>query len=73
MKAEYDGEEHEFDVWVRPLWKWCIDLLTKHGLSHKMHWDAERNFKYDGEVYTRFYDEPWTGDAWWDKQVSYYT
>lgn len=69
IRVPYQGEDHEFDVWARPLWDWCVDLLTKHQLSHKMHWDAERNFKFDGEKYERFYDEPWTADAWWEKQV----
>jgi hypothetical protein len=48
---------------------WCIDLLTKHQLAHKMHWDAERNYKFNDKRFERFYDEPWTGEAWWDKQV----
>ncbi len=39
-------------------------LLAKH-----FRWDAQRLFKYDGEDWVRFIDEPWTADSFFDAQV----
>jgi hypothetical protein len=36
---------------------------------HQFHWDAEQHFKYNGDEFERFIDEPWTADAWWELQV----
>lgn len=39
-------------------------------LIHEFHWMAERLFKFDGNVFEHFLDEPWTADLWWSMQVS---
>jgi hypothetical protein len=69
ISVDYKGDKLSFDVLVRPLWEWCLDLLTDSDIVSKFHWDAERHYKYDGSRFERFFDEPWTADAWWEFQV----
>ncbi|KAJ3505987.1 hypothetical protein NLJ89_g7124 [Agrocybe chaxingu] len=70
FKVEYKGEELEYDVWVRPLWHWCQELLLDKNLIGEFHWNAEQLFKFDGQHFERFIDEPWTADAWWNYQTT---
>ena len=68
--AEYKDEEKPFEVWTRPLWDWAYDILSNPHLANHFRWDAERHYKFNGEQFERFIDEPWTADAWWEIQVS---
>jgi hypothetical protein len=63
------GTTKIFDVYVRPLWDWALDLLDNSLLAPHFVWDAQRVFKHNGTCFERFYDEPWTGDQWWKIQV----
>ncbi|KAF8971925.1 hypothetical protein BDZ97DRAFT_1901552 [Flammula alnicola] len=58
----------EFDVWSRPLWEWCHELLTDHNIVSKFQWDAQRLYKFNGTNFERCINEPWTADAWWNAQ-----
>jgi len=62
----------EFDVHYRPLWDWCKELLLDTLTVSQFEWDAQRLYKYSDakKSFVRFYDEPWTADAWWEYQVS---
>ncbi|KAI6012112.1 hypothetical protein BKA83DRAFT_4466503 [Pisolithus microcarpus] len=68
ITAPYKGEDVMFQVHMRPLWDWALDLLQNPSLAPHFIWDAQRLFKHNGEKYERFYTEPWTGDRWWDIQ-----
>jgi hypothetical protein len=68
--VEYGDEEKPFDVWTRPLWDWAEELLHDPHLAKEFHWDAEWHYRYDGQNFEWFIDEPWTADAWWEIQVS---
>ncbi|KAG1904216.1 uncharacterized protein F5891DRAFT_1126635 [Suillus fuscotomentosus] len=57
-----------FEVHVRPLWDWALNLLDNPLLAPHFVWDAQRVYKHDGTDFVRFFDEPWTGDRWWDIQ-----
>ncbi|KAI9572239.1 hypothetical protein HD554DRAFT_2320517 [Boletus coccyginus] len=57
-----------FEVHVRSLWDWALDLLNNPLVAPDFVWDAQRLYRYDGEEYKHFYTEPWTGDHWWDIQ-----
>lgn len=57
-------------MWLRPLWDWCTELLLNPTLVAQFQWNAEKLFKFDGEIFERFIDEPWTANLWWDIQVS---
>ena len=70
VEIEYKGETLSYDVWIRPLWSWCEELLLDPELIKEFRWDAEQLYKYDGEKWVRFIDEPWTADGWWAFQVS---
>lgn len=60
----------QYDIYFRPLWTWCRELLANEALIGEFTWDAQQIFKYNGEHFERFIDEPWTADAWWQFQVS---
>lgn len=59
-----------FDVWSRSIWAWCCELLHDQRLIREFRWNAERLFRFNGTIFERFFDEPWTADAWWNFQVS---
>ncbi|KIJ59110.1 hypothetical protein HYDPIDRAFT_177922 [Hydnomerulius pinastri MD-312] len=50
------------------LWEWALDLLGNPILAPHFIWDAEHLYKHNGTDFERFFDEPWTGDRWWDTQ-----
>ncbi|KAG6370447.1 hypothetical protein JVT61DRAFT_12066 [Boletus reticuloceps] len=68
VTAEYQKELKTFEVHVRPLWDWALDLLNNPLLAPHFVWNAQHLHRHDGEEYKRFYTEPWTGDRWWDIQ-----
>jgi hypothetical protein len=65
----YQSKDHEFDVHYRPLWDWALDLLNDEQLVSHFEWDAQKLFKFNGTDYIRFFNEPWTGNRWWEVQV----
>lgn len=34
-------------------------------------WDAQRLYRWDGDRFEQFLDEPWTADNWWYFQASH--
>lgn len=69
INVEYKRETLEYDIWYRSLWDWCTELLLDKILITEFFWDAERLLKFNGALFERIIDEPWTADAWWDIQV----
>ncbi|KAJ8468399.1 hypothetical protein ONZ45_g17255 [Pleurotus djamor] len=65
IKTEYDGEVLEFDLWYRPLWDWIASLAKDPKLAPHFEWNSQRLYKFDGEKFVRFFDEPWTGELLW--------
>ncbi|KAI5997674.1 hypothetical protein F5J12DRAFT_785137 [Pisolithus orientalis] len=70
VKVPYKKEECTFEAHIRPLWEWALDILENPFLSPHFTWDAQRLYRHNGIEYECFYDEPWTGDYWWDIQSS---
>uniref|UniRef100_A0A8H7Y623 Uncharacterized protein n=1 Tax=Psilocybe cubensis TaxID=181762 RepID=A0A8H7Y623_PSICU len=68
ISVNYKGESLTYNVWYRPLWEWCRELLLDPALVRRFHWNAEQLFMYKGERFERIIDEPWTGNTWWDIQ-----
>ncbi|KAI0055128.1 hypothetical protein BV25DRAFT_1816053 [Artomyces pyxidatus] len=68
VSAEYQKETMKFEVWIRPLWDWALDLLRDPRLAPHFVWDAERLSKFNGTSFVRFIDEPWTANTFWDVQ-----
>ena len=46
-----------------------MDQIKNPRLAPLFVWDAQRIYKYNGESWVRFYDEPWTADRMWEFQV----
>jgi hypothetical protein len=72
ISVQYKDEELNYDVYVRPLWSWCKELLLDGEIATQLVWDAQRLYRWTGERFERFIDEPWTADAWWNFQVTKY-
>ncbi|KAH9486000.1 hypothetical protein JR316_0000063 [Psilocybe cubensis] len=68
ISVDYKGESLTYNVWYRPLWEWCRELLLDPALVQRFHWNAEQLFMYKGERFERIIDEPWTANTWWDIQ-----
>ena len=66
----YRDKTLEYDVWLRPLWDWCQELLMDPALILESQWEAQRLFKFNGQLFERFIDEPWTANLWWNTQVT---
>ncbi|KAG2091483.1 uncharacterized protein F5147DRAFT_822988 [Suillus discolor] len=66
----YKRKEQEYEVHTRPVWDWALDLLDNPLLAPHFVWDACRVYKHNGTDFERFFNEPWTGDRWWDIQSS---
>ncbi|KAJ7215097.1 hypothetical protein B0H12DRAFT_1205697 [Mycena haematopus] len=63
-------EEHTFKTYTRPLWDWVLSLVQDPQLARYFVWDAEKAYKFNGEIYARFYHEPWTANSFWEAQSS---
>ncbi|KAH9029162.1 hypothetical protein EDB85DRAFT_2147471 [Lactarius pseudohatsudake] len=69
VSVPYKSKKLEFDVHYRPLWDWAKDLIQSSQLAKHFHWDAERIFRCTGDESVRVFNEPWSGDAFWDAQI----
>ncbi|KAG2065452.1 hypothetical protein BDR04DRAFT_1130398 [Suillus decipiens] len=68
ITVPYKKENRVYTVHSLPLWEWALDLLDNPLLAPHFVWDAQRVYKHNGADFERFYNEPWTGDRWWDVQ-----
>ncbi|KAG1882178.1 hypothetical protein F4604DRAFT_1879586 [Suillus subluteus] len=68
ITVPYKQEERVYETHTLPLWEWALDLLDNPVLAPHFVWDAQRVYKHNGAEFERFYNEPWTGDRWWDVQ-----
>ncbi|KAJ7845287.1 hypothetical protein B0H13DRAFT_1908438 [Mycena leptocephala] len=71
ITVQYKNENKTYDTHTRPLWDWARSLIQDRRLASSFVWDAEKAYKFDGETYVRFYQEPWTADAFWTAQKAY--
>ncbi|KAG1785043.1 uncharacterized protein HD556DRAFT_1451136 [Suillus plorans] len=68
VKVPYKKEEWVYKVHACPLWDWALDLLNDPLLALHFVWDVQRGYKHDSTDFECFFNEPWTGDWWWDIQ-----
>ena len=54
-----------------PLSSWVDSIMSDKTLLPLCQFDAVRVDQYDGNTFDRRYNEPWTGEAWWEAQVQY--
>ena len=45
-------------------------MLRDSRLQPHFTWDAKRLYKFDGDAFERFIDEPWTADRYYEIQVN---
>ncbi|KAJ6468344.1 hypothetical protein C8R45DRAFT_1055287 [Mycena sanguinolenta] len=57
-----------FEMFARPLWSWALDLIQDPCLAPCFVWDAVKMYRHNGTMFVRFWDEPWTADAFWNIQ-----
>ncbi|KAG1847781.1 hypothetical protein C8R48DRAFT_615318 [Suillus tomentosus] len=69
ITVPYKKQEQVYETHTQPLWDWALDLLANPLLTPHFVWDAQCVFKHNGKGFERLYNEPWTGDQWWDVQV----
>ncbi|KAG1861808.1 hypothetical protein DFJ58DRAFT_715411 [Suillus subalutaceus] len=70
VAVTYKKNEQVYEVHAQPIWDWALDLLDNPLLAPHFVWDACCVYKHNGAQFERFFDEPWTGDRWWDIQSS---
>ncbi|KAG1725468.1 hypothetical protein EDD22DRAFT_982843 [Suillus occidentalis] len=70
VAVTYKKNEQVYEVHARPIWDWALDLLDNPLLAPHFVWDACRVYKHNGAQFEHFFNEPWTGDRWWDIQSS---
>ncbi|KAJ7814538.1 hypothetical protein B0H13DRAFT_2242753 [Mycena leptocephala] len=63
VTIQYKDEDKTYDTYVRPLWDWARSLIQDPRLASSFAWDAEKAYKFDGETYVRFYQEPWMAES----------
>ncbi|KAJ7053331.1 hypothetical protein C8F01DRAFT_1260668 [Mycena amicta] len=68
VTVRYKTVPHVFEMHVRPLWQWTMDLITDPHLAPYFTWDAEKSYRFNGTKYIRFIKEPWMADEYWDLQ-----
>ncbi|KAF6759534.1 hypothetical protein DFP72DRAFT_1100990 [Ephemerocybe angulata] len=64
ISVDFGDETIVHDFWHRSIWKWAVECLEHPALAPHFVWDAEKLFKFNGERWERFVNEPWTGDRW---------
>jgi hypothetical protein len=59
----------ELDLWMQPIFNWCLELLDSPKIVGQFRWNAERISRHNGEEFIRIFNEPWTANRWWEIQV----
>ncbi|KAF8145837.1 hypothetical protein K438DRAFT_1781554 [Mycena galopus ATCC 62051] len=68
ITVPYKQENRIFETFTRPIWDWVLSLVQDPRLASCFVWDAEKAYRFTGDIYMRFYHEPWTANAFWDAQ-----
>jgi hypothetical protein len=69
VTVPYKNTLPSFDMYARPLWDWTLDLIRDPCLANCFVWDAVKMYRHNGASFIRFWNEPWTADAFWQIQV----
>ena len=65
----YKNTLPSFEMFACPLWSWTLDLIQDPCLAPCFVWDAVRMYRHNGTSFVRFWNEPWTANAFWNIQV----
>jgi hypothetical protein len=69
LTNEQQYETEDLELWMRDPVECIRELMGNPEFDHMVSYAPERVFS-DAEGKTRRYDEMWTGDWWWEMQVS---
>ncbi|KAG6896264.1 hypothetical protein C0992_009421 [Termitomyces sp. T32_za158] len=65
----YKGVPRDFEISVRDPWDWAIEnIVDDPMISPQIVWDAQKQYRWTGTAWERFFTEPWTGDEAWEAQ-----
>jgi hypothetical protein len=70
VSADYQGKSYKFDFEYRDPWEWILALIHDESLAPMCMWNSVKKFHCMGDKEERIYDEPNTGDTWWNVDVS---
>ena len=64
-------DDIKYEMIYRPLHSWIDSIMSNSTLLPLCQFDAVKVEQYDSSssTFDRHYNEPWTGDAWWEAQV----
>jgi hypothetical protein len=62
-------EDIEYEMFSRTLEEWMFDILNDKKLQSACQFDAMDVSQWSEDSFDRLYNEPWTGQMWWDIQV----
>ncbi|KAJ7824630.1 hypothetical protein B0H14DRAFT_3728340 [Mycena olivaceomarginata] len=68
IKVPYKNTLVPFKMHARPLWNWALDLIQDPRVAKCFVWDAVKMHRHNGGSFVRFWNEPWTADAFWELQ-----
>ncbi|KAJ7360797.1 hypothetical protein DFH08DRAFT_921182 [Mycena albidolilacea] len=68
VEVPYKNTLVPFKMHARPLWNWAMDLIRDPCLAKCFVWDAVKMNRHNGKSFVRFWNEPWTADAFWELQ-----
>ncbi|KAF7337221.1 hypothetical protein MSAN_02274500 [Mycena sanguinolenta] len=69
VQVLYKNAPQSFQMFARPLWEWTLDLIQDPCLAPCFVWDAVKMYRHNGKSFVRFWNEPWTGNAFWQIQI----
>ncbi|EKM76684.1 hypothetical protein AGABI1DRAFT_93876 [Agaricus bisporus var. burnettii JB137-S8] len=65
-----EPQPRSFKFIYRDPWDWALQSIKDPRLQNHIVWDPERTYRWNGSIWERFFDEPWSGEAWWRAQSS---
>ena len=70
IRVPYKNQMREHKLLFKDLFQCGLDLLHEPYLSPHFVWHAERTYKFNGQHFVRFIEEPWQANRWYDIEVS---
>ncbi|KAJ7788226.1 hypothetical protein B0H14DRAFT_2628482 [Mycena olivaceomarginata] len=71
VEVPYKNMLVPFKMHANPLWNWTLDLIQDPCVAKCFIWDAVKMYRHNGKSFVRFWNEPWTADAFWELQKAH--
>ncbi|KAH9911521.1 uncharacterized protein BXZ73DRAFT_56902, partial [Epithele typhae] len=69
IKADYGDSIQSYPFHHLDLWDWALGLIQDPILAEHFEWYPKRQYRWNGQKWTRFVDEPFTANRCWDIQT----